>query len=250
MQPFSTSLSFLINLAAMKSIYNHFVLLILIFSSCQPSSLDPGPVITESRSIQSYTSLSVYGKIDLIFTSDTSYQVLLEGPEQVLPHITTTVTNNRLKIEENPDHHFFHENVKVYISQNFFDEIYISGKGTVSGQGINVNDAEIKHYGSGNVQLGMNGNRLDVNVMGSGNVILNGAMNNLNIEITASGDVDAENLNTIRTDILVNGSGDSRVTASDSLDIRINGNGDVYYWGNPAWLQTVVYGSGTITDMQ
>ena len=232
----------------MKKILFTGITALLLGSCTHPHWTDAGPVITEIRTVPSFNSVSVYGQPDIFLTQDTTYLVKVEGPERRLDHLSTTVTNLRLRIEENQNSFWYAADPKVFIAQQNFDQLYFYGSGDVNGSGIVAMNTEISHQGSGNINLGLTGNSIDIIVNGSGNVDLNGTMNSSYLKIQGSGDIHAYSLINNRADVNINGSGNIYVFVNDTLNVNINGSGNVYYKGYPTVLNVSINGSGDLIN--
>lgn len=216
-------------------------------SSCfHPHWTDAGPVIQQVRTVAVFSSLSSYGSCDIFITQDSSYLLKAEGPERRLGHLTTTVSNARLRIEETGNSYWYSSTPKVYISQQLFDELYFSGSGDFSSNGILCSVNTVKNYGSGDVNLNLWGNLLNVYNNGSGDYYLDGTIGFVRYDLHGSGDVHAEDMITTRADVEMSGSGDVYISVSDTLHAVLNGSGDLYYKGTPAYVNIQTNGSGNV----
>lgn len=221
----------------------------LLMFSCRPWRYDAGPVIQEDRNLPFFNSLSVYGEPDIVFTTDTTYDVRIVAPEKLHDHILTSVSSNRLRIEQTGWNEWRHEDAKIYVAQTLFNDLYFSGSGDVSGAALMMGNGEIKHYGSGDVALSLSASSMLCRMYGSGDLYLTGNVPALDLSSTGSGDVDVHGIPASRVDLVLSGSGDARVSASDTLNISISGSGNVYYWGYPAVLNVNITGSGQLIHM-
>ncbi len=213
--------------------------------------ISAGPITTENRVMSdSITSIQVQGSMDVFITQDTSYDVRVEAGEKLLPYISTTLQSNKLVIDERANQYFKNDRVRVYVSANYLDQIYLKGSGDVSGSNLIGNHVFVRLDGSGDMNLSFSSiNSVDVDLEGSGDINVSGVASDSNIELKGSGDINCKSLTVNESHVDLDGSGDVKVYVIDELTANVSGSGDVYYWGNPPVVNSNVSGSGQVTGM-
>jgi len=228
-------------------------ILIALFGSCQKKykcQSYNSEVITETVSITDFNKINLEMDADIYFTQGNEQSVIVEAPEKLLEHISTTVFQNTLTIDF--DNHFCYTNkktVKIYIVSPNLEEIDIEGSGDIKVENLlNSDNFKIKISGSGDFYAdSMAVNIFNAEISGSGEVYA-ASMDTINkqtIKISGSGDVDLLAMPCLETSISISGSGDCKVNSIDQLDVKISGSGDVRYLGSPI-INSSISGSGSV----
>lgn len=162
-------------------------------------------------------------------TIGSAESVTVKGDDNIVPLITTTVSNGALIIETKPLTNINVSNpIQVSVTMKLLQGITLSGSGN-----INVS--------------GMDGGDLSIDLPGSGDITVKGTADNLTLNLLGSGNIVCDELKASSATITLNGSGNIDVFVSDSLDANIRGSGTIHYAGNPAQVHKNVTGSGSIT---
>lgn len=231
--------------------------MVLILGACSSSNneqVEPKRIV-EKREVPSFTRIVMAGIGDLVIHQGDREGIELEGNENLLPYITTQVTNGTLHIEEKP--RGWLESFKsrgtpfvanLYLKQ--IEEVNVSGQGTLtSDQKIESPSLTIKVSGSGKVNLNIEGNQLNANVTGSAQYDLKGKVNIQNIQISGAGSYNASNLLSNKASIDIRGSGKVEVSVQNQLNVVITGSGTVRYLGSPLITQKI-FGTGKIEQLK
>jgi len=186
-------------------------------------------MVTESRSVSNFDSISLSGSGDVIINQDGEESLTIETDDNVMQYITSEVRGGTL---------------------NLGTENLTSGSPTRLVFTVGVDDLTgLSISGSGNIKAdGIQTDRLDVGVSGSGDLELEGEATRQEIDISGSGKYRGGNLRSETADISVSGSGDVTVWAIDSLDVSVSGSGSVDYYGSPA-VNSSTSGSGNVNSL-
>ncbi len=198
------------------------------FNNCIAGSNN---IISENRTIElPFDSIHINGAADVYFTQGEKTPLTIEGDDNLLKEVETSVSGSTLTIE-NKDCFFNHNPIKITVSMENVKKLSIAGSGKMeSVNNINSEDVEVLIMGSGSVKLKGNADNLDVLFQGSGNV-------------------EAYDLTTKSTKIRIEGSGSAKVNAEEELDVNIMGSGKVFYKGVPKMTQSIS-GSGKIESVE
>jgi hypothetical protein len=239
----------------MKSV-KFFICLILIgclsasIQSCMITGVKGSGVVTSvNRSIGPFREIQSYISANIILVKSDSDQLKLEGEDNILPLIGTSVENGRLVIDADKS---FSSNkaVKIYVPFKELDGISLYGSGDVTSESPVAGETlDIKISGSGDVKLALFVKSLRTKISGSGNMNLAGRVETHDIKISGSGKIKALDLLSLHTSAHISGSGTCFVSASDELDASISGSGDILYKNPPAKLHKSVSGSGNIKQI-
>lgn len=211
-----------------------------------------GIISSEQRNISGFDGVSVHGGMDVVLISG-PHGVRVEADENLLQYIETEVDGDMLEIGPRKGYNLRPEKaMKVYVSAPYFNDIEVSGSGSVVSQSkIKAENRLVTDIsGSGEMKLDVDAPEVEMDITGSGNVMLSGATRKLRADITGSGELMAFNLMSEETEVEISGSGDAEVYASKVLGVSISGAGNVDYKGNPPSLNQNVAGSGTVRKVQ
>jgi len=188
-----------------------------------------GDMVTESRSVSNFDSISLSGSGDVIINQDGEESLTIETDDNVMQYITSEVRGGTL-----------HLGFEELTSASPTRLVFTVGVDDLTGLSIS---------GSGNIKAdGIQTDRLDVGVSGSGDLELEGEATRQEIDISGSGKYRGGNLRSETADISVSGSGDVTVWATNSLDVSVSGSGSVGYYGSPA-VNSSTSGSGNVNSL-
>ena len=228
-----------------------FVLTSICVFAQQEKISGNGNLKKETRETSNFTGLLVSGNVSVDLSYGDSKSIVVEGDENILPYIETTVENGNLVIKTKDKVNVRTKNkLTVHVSMKKIERLRMSGSGNITGNGDFSNDSktEIGVSGSGSINLAMNSfNETKINISGSGNVTLKGkSTNNINAAISGSGNIDCADVSCDDVNARVSGSGNIKVYANKSIDAKVSGSGNIYYKGAATNINLKSSGSGKI----
>jgi hypothetical protein len=240
----------------MTKISNYIILSILSFSlglnSCINCIDGNGTFASEDRSngLKSFKHIDLDGSFDLVITQDTIQQVFIEGDENVISHIETRVSSDRLIIQTESNRCYNSEHkLKVRASVISLEDVNVDGSGNISCNGLTTSLLNIGIKGSGDADFSnLNTESANVNIDGSGNVFLNGTATQTSFSIEGSGEIKASDFIQENCKVNIGGSGTIYTNFSESLTGSINGSGTIYYKGSKANVRVNINGSGSVIN--
>ncbi|MFH0761790.1 MAG: head GIN domain-containing protein [Bacteroidota bacterium] len=225
--------------------------LLLCMSSCYDGSPwqgieGQGPIVERKIKLDHIRGISVPGSAKVYLTQGDNQDVRIEGQENIIDNLNTTVTGEVWRIE-NKRPVWRCETLKIYITMEQLRMIRISGSGDVftSNHFENLKDLEIKVSGSGDLDLDIEADDIYTRVSGSGNITMRGKADRLDSGISGSGHIRASELEVHSADLHISGSGDMELYVTDRLTAHVSGSGNVFYSGNPS-IDTSITGSGHV----
>lgn len=204
--------------------------LIVTFISCNKEKISgSGEIVSESRNVANFYSVSAYGSSKVYITYGPQYAVTVGGYENIVPRLKTVVEDGTLVIKYDNDVNISNDNSEVHITMPTLQSVSSHGSNEikVTGSFIGMESFTASTFGSG-----------DINIEG-------GNSKNLLFKISGSGDITAFGLLTENAVVQISGSGDAGVFVSKNLKATISGSGNVYYKGNPV-IDASVSGSGKV----
>ncbi len=251
------------------------VILIISFSSCERYNCIEGNNVyaSETRPLtNNFSGVELDGSFNVFIEHDSLTSVIVEGDENLLRYISTSVKGNVLEIKNTsrrclnstneiiitvstPSLHLMSVDGSGFISSEYFNtstmDIDIDGSGIIhadfdcndfnadiDGSGeINLisscNESFLRIDGSGRINADIICDQLNAQIDGSGEIRLVGSCNDSHMSIEGSGRIRAFDFESEFCYIDIEGSGDIYVFVWDLLDVEIDGSGIVYYEGNP-----------------
>lgn len=209
-----------------------------------------GHVVKESRRVSGYTAVSSSGSWDVMIAYGTDNQIQLEGDENLLSYIETTVENGKLSIRSKKSASLHSRNkLTIYITLTKMTGVNLSGSGDIIGDGKfeNTGTTEFKVSGSGSIRMTFHKiNAAEVAISGSGNIRLAGMAGSVNASVSGSGNADCIDLVSEDAKAKISGSGNIKLNTNHTLDASISGSGTVTYRGAATDIRKHVSGSGRV----
>ncbi|MDH5598218.1 MAG: DUF2807 domain-containing protein, partial [Cyclobacteriaceae bacterium] len=148
----------------------------------------------ETRSVGSFTEISLSISANVYLTQGNTIRVELEGYEEELEEVITEVDGDRLKIKH--EGKWFggwkREKVNVYITMPTIEGLSVSGSGDITGKGkFKSKGLDISVSGSGDIDLDIETGNVEVSISGSGDIKLAGKSDFIEVRISGSGEFDA-----------------------------------------------------------
>ena len=211
-----------------KTIISSLLSLILLASCSDDTITGSGKLVTETRDVSEFTSISSEGVFEINITESETQSVEVTADDNIIHNVKTTVSGKELSLYLKGDSY-----ERITLQSNLevvgLNGISNSGVGNINATGVK-NEGEFRVYNSGTADIKIIGESTDLNIMNEGT----GDFNGFDFEVSSC---EIENV----------GTGDIEVNCSESLDVTITGSGDVYYKGHPT-INVEISGSGKVID--
>lgn len=193
-----------------------------------------GKMVKEKRELTgTFSKLNISGPFDVKLVSGNG-KLILRGEENLLPLITTEVSNGTLSIGTvQPLKPGTNKKIYVEIPYEQLVQLRLTGPGNVTVNPAIRNNIDIMLDGSGSVRLAAKNNTLKACVLGSGSIRLKGSTASLECRVIGSGTVNSIELDADNVNALVSGSGNVNALSNYSIIGRISGSGTIAFSGNP-----------------
>ena len=184
-----------------------------------------GKLERQKREVGSFSSISTEGAFDIEIVCQKPQSLEIQGDDNILPLISTEVSNNVLRIRSLHDYSTS-EPITLKIAVPNLEGLSASGAGTLAVSGLK-ND------------------KLEIDASGAPTIKVSGETKVLDVDTSGAGKIDAHKLRATRA--VVDSKGVSRVEvfAAEQLDVTVAGPSHVIYGGDPVVKQTV-HGPGSI----
>jgi hypothetical protein len=184
-----------------------------------------GKRVTQKRDVAAFTSINTQGAFNIDVVCQKPVALELEADDNIVPLISTEVSNNTLYIKGLQDFSV-QEPISLKISVPNLDGLSVSGAGTMDISGMKNDKFEIDSSGAPKITVSGNTKVVDIDTSGAARI-------------------DTHKLHA--TKAIVDSKGVSKVdlAASDQLDVTISGPSFVTYEGDPVVNKTV-HGPGKV----
>jgi hypothetical protein len=202
----------------------------------------------ETRSLSSFSSISVGEAIDVIIRKGTTESAIVEVSGADLDDVLTEVTGNRIKIGMRSSLKGY-RNVRVRVDLTYveIDRINVSSAADLVTKGpIETDNLDVDVSSAGDARLEVNVRELEVQVSQAGDLEIKGQADRQRVRVSSAGDYDAFDLKSNSARVDVSGAGDARVNVTDDLDADASSGGSIYYRGDPDKVYTDASSGGKV----
>jgi hypothetical protein len=180
---------------------------------------------TQKRNVPAFTSIATNGAFEIDIVSQKAHGLEIEADDNILPLITTEVSNNVLHIRSLRSHSV-RQPVTLKITVPNLEGLAVNGVGQ-----IEVSD--------------LKNDKFEIDANGTATIRVSGETKLVDIDSNGAGKVDAHKLRAARAVVDAKGVARVEVYASEQLDATVSGPAHVVYEGN-AVVNKTVHGPGTI----
>lgn len=187
-----------------------------------------GTIISESRSVDNFTSLDISVPANIYISQDPQQDLRIETHEDIMSIVETEVVNGELNI-------CFSRSVRnlrtlnVYISAADYERIELSGAANLRSEGcLTLNNLEIRSSGASTIDLC-------------------GQADEMSLHLSGASEFKSYNMQAQTVRAVVSGATNVRVTAEQLLDVIISGASKVRYKGNPQ-IDSDISGAGVLVN--
>jgi hypothetical protein len=243
----------------MKRISPMFLLVIMLFmGSCQKDQIfgfakSTGKIVTITRSTDNnFTNISVNDNVNLIITQGNTYSIKLEGGENLLPGITTSISDSLLTIKNTNTFNWMRSydlEITAYVTlPHIFLLQYEATSRVTNVDTIREDSLTISATGgSGYIDLNIKTGTSKLSIInGSVDMKIQGTTG---VNFIYSGGYGPFRCTDLKSDFLFmrNAStNDCYVTVKKHFEYEITSLGNIYYSGNPPELSGTITGQGKL----
>lgn len=214
----------------MKIYLTALVAFTALFSSCVKGITGGGPVVTETRNVDTVNTIQLEGTADVEIMQGATQRVTVSGYQNLVSFYTTEVTNGNLILRFSDVYYSVRKNnIKVVITVPDIRSVKSNGSGN-----INISNFQHKNY-------------LYSFVNGSGNIYINNSsFAKVLLSVNGSGNIRASTTDAQEAEAEIHGSGTIEISCSKKFSAQVYGSGNIDYWGTPPATDIHVSGSGKI----
>lgn len=206
-------------------------------------------IISETRDVTDFTSIDMRTFGSVVITQGDSESLTVEGSDNILPLIRTSVRDGKLIIDTTRNIRVLNldtDKVLIFnITVKDLTELIVSGAGRIQMDALSTSRFNLDMSGAGEVNIDrFTADELDVTISGAGSLDIAGQATRVSIDIPGAGSVNAGDLECQTATVNISGLGSATVWVTGHLSGTISGAGSVNYYGNPD-LQTSTSGLGS-----
>lgn len=217
-----------------------YIFLILVCFSCKkedssPCFVDTGKNTVIERSLEYFDAIEINNVFNVILVQDSTYKVVIEGKEGLMPYVTTEITDTTLKLDHNISCKWAREYEKItaYIHFDSINDIIINRACNLSTTSP-LTGYEIRYWPMADINMSdleLNCKRffLKSAYTSTGEVNLSGTCHHLQLWAFGSMAIDASELKSTLTYVDHNSIGDFYVNPIYHLSAEVKHLGNVYY---------------------
>jgi hypothetical protein len=210
-----------------------------------------GKEASEIRQLDFFTELELDGLFKLKLVEDTQSYCLITGPENLIPFITTEVSNGIIRINDLNKCRFlrsYQYEINIELHGNNWRQITSYGPTYVySTDTLTISSLRIDGKKSSNdFNLILRGDTLYTDLSGPTDLTLKGNLNFCYLYHTGTGNVNTHKLVAPFLHAHSRGTGSFRLQTYSTFIAEVRSEGNVYYRGTPTTLLTDVTGKGKL----
>jgi len=217
-----------------------------LFTSCDYTT-GSGNIITEKRTVGSFSGISVNNSIDVEVKIGPVAAIEVEADDNIIEHIVTSVSGGILKIRIENLHNINNSHLKVYITTPVLKSVDAGASADVKVLDVIKDDNKVSFHASSSagIEAEVDAPEVEAEASSSGSVTLSGLTKNYKAEVSSSGDIRSARLLSENTQVSANSSGSADVYASVTLDAEASSSGSIDYHGG-ATVKKSVNSSGSV----
>ncbi len=224
---------------------------LLLISACGLGTIKgSGDVITESREVSGFDSVSRTGIGRVIITQGDKESLTIEADDNLMEHITSEVKNGTLELGFTDNVRFDPTpSITFTVGVKDIAELDSSGTASIEIDELSVDNLKISISGTGSVSIEtLTATDLVVNAEGTGDIALAGTVVKQDLELRGTGDYEAPDLESRTATVRIDGTSKAQLWVLEALDVVINGAGEVSYFGSPNVTQSIT-GTSRLTSL-
>jgi hypothetical protein len=212
-----------------------------------------GVVVSEKRELPAFTGVVVRYPAEVIIRQGSTDSVTLKGDDNLLPQMTTQVSDGILVIDiltlpfskrVDPN-----EGILITITARDLRQVDFPSAGKITLEGIQSDQMKLNLSGAGEISMIEVGlGTCDFHLSGAGSIHANGSADSLDVNISGAGSFEGSDFKVKSALVAITGLGSAEVWVVSNLDARISGMGSINYYGNPS-VQRNVSGLGSVNGL-
>jgi len=211
-----------------------------------------GNVETEERSVnQDFDKVHGSAGIDVYLTEGDDYKIVVEADDNLIPLITTEISNGKLKIGVEQGKNIGRAKAKkVHVTYKALTGISASSGADVIGNSVVKSESLTLDSSSGaDLEVEIIAKEVYADVSSGADLKISGRAIRLTAEASSGSDLKAKELEVKICKANASSGADITVNVLDELDGKASSGGDIKYYGDPTAVKTKDGASGSVRKM-
>jgi hypothetical protein len=207
-----------------------------------------GRVISDTRTVSRFSAIELRGVGGAVVTLGGPEALIVEAEDNLLPSITTTVSNDTLVVELKTGRPT--KPIVYHVTARELTALTTSGAGDIEANGLTASRLRTSQNGAGDIRLGqLTAQELASSMSGAGSLHASGTVGTLTLTMAGAGKLNGRELAVRDARLTITGAGDATVRVSDTLRAQLTGAGSVAYIGNPR-VESNITGAGSVRRIE
>lgn len=206
--------------------------------------------VREERQVNgTFDEISVSSGVDLILKQGDSFEIIVEGDEDVLNKLVTELKGSRLNVylDGGMFSWFFNAEAKVYVTLPEVSVLSSSGGADLKTVGeIRTDRLEINSSGGADAEVSVTAKTVILNCSGGADISIDGSTDILKAESSGGADIYAKDLHAKKVFASSSGGSDIEVYVEEEIEASASGGADVDYYGPGKDMKISKSGGGDV----
>jgi outer membrane lipopolysaccharide assembly protein LptE/RlpB len=228
--------------------YIYLIAIAVFATACNGSVRGSKNIISETRTVSTFSSVKVSTSIDVEVQQGTTKEVRVEADDNIIKLIETNVVDGELRINLKSNYGTNNATMKVYVTSPVYSAFTSSSSSEIIGKGTiaNTNKISLSANSSSNIELTLDAPTIELEASSSADITVSGKAKNVKAEASSSATIKATTLYAEMVNAEVSSSADVYVFASVYLTATANSSGDITYTGGATNVMKKESSSGSV----
>jgi hypothetical protein len=226
----------------MKRIIFFFVTLIVL-ASCRYTT-GSGNIITEKRSVGSFSGISAGGAFEVEVKIGPATDITVEADDNIMKYIETKVSGNILNIRTQDLHNYSDVHMKIYITTPYLNSVRTSASAEVKVIDMLTGTGRLSFNASssGSIVAEVDAPEIETDASSGATISLRGKTRTYKAEASSGADIKTWDLLSENTTVNASSGANAKVHASLNLNATASSGGSVNYHGAATVTRSVSSG--------
>lgn len=221
---------------------------IVLIASCRNGITGSGNIITETRNVAAFTSISVSGSIKVNVKMGATTSVIVEADDNIMPKVISKVSGNNLTLKLEGINNLRNATVHINITVPMLNKVTTSASAEVSSTEVITSADKISCSASSASSIKMDVDAPTIFADGSSgaDITLTGRTKNLTAESSSGSDVNLIGLQAENVTASASSGAEISLFASLGLKANASSGGNINYKGGAASVVKNVSSGGSV----
>ncbi|MDB5203499.1 MAG: hypothetical protein JWQ27_2908 [Ferruginibacter sp.] len=222
---------------------------LLFLASCNSRS-GSGTIITENRTTENFTGISVSNSITVELRTGAAFQVRVEADDNLMKYVATDVEDGQLRIRLKDRMNVRNANIHVFITAPEISKIVASSAADVKAIGVLRAAASISLdvSSAAKIEANVDAPKVSLEASSAGNIDVSGKTQSMSAESSSGSDINAYDLLCETARASASSGASIKLHASVALDANSSSGASIHHHGGAKVQQTASSGGSVTND--